>query len=253
MSADWGVSADITSDWLVAPIPTPPVANHPAGEQLPLRWPHHGDLRILVDVDTLEAFTAAEDLIALAELDDIDVDELHPTIRPTITWAKNDGADLLEHYTLADAVAVLQHNPTHQTGELLAWMREQIPAALADEVIDHAVGLESFCTAYTAQQAAMILDRDPAIAIGRTRLFGHLEQIGWARRDEAGHWTPTSAARQHHRLTIRTVTIQAGTRSAAPYPQLYITPDGLNELRHSLHALHTDTPATPPAPAPLFD
>lgn len=242
----------MTTDWPVATIPTPPSANHPGGQQLPLRWPHHGDLRILVDVDTLEVFVAAVDLIALAELDDLTPADLHPSIRPHVTWSRSGGAEgLLEHYTLADAVAVLEHNPTHLTGELLEWMREQIPLAVADDVIDSAVGLEGFCSAYTVQQAAMILDRDPAVAIGRTRLFAHLERIGWARRGIAQHWEPTSLARRHHWLTIRTVSIRPGTKATTPYPQLYITPAGLDELRRTLHALNPDAPATTPQPEPL--
>ncbi|WP_309129453.1 phage antirepressor KilAC domain-containing protein [Microbacterium sp.] len=237
------------SDWPVAQIPTEPVANHPGGEQIPLRWPHHGDLRILVDVDTLEVFLVADDLHALAEFDD--TTELHPTIRPTVTWSKRPGSELLEHYTLADAVAVLEHNPTYQTAELLAWLREQLPDVLRDEVLDHAIGLEGFCTAFTVQQAATILDRDPALSIGRTRLFEQLERIGWARRDDVvTHWRPTSLAIRHHWLTIREVTVRAG-KTATPYPQLYITPDGLAELRRILHALHPDAPATPPEPERL--
>lgn len=239
-------STPVTDAWPVAEIPTPPVANHPTGEQIPLRWPHHGDLRILVDVDTLEAFVVAADLHALAELD-AEAD-LHPSIRPSTTWAKRPGAPLIEHYTLADAVAVLEHNPTHQTRELLAWMRVQIPDVLHDDVIDHAVGLETFCTAYSVRQAAMILDRDPAVNLGRTRLFEHLERFGWTYRDIASHWRPTALATRHHLVTVRDVTVMPGTRAAAPYPQLMITPTGLAELRRLLHALHPDTPATLPAP-----
>ena len=249
MAVDWGTSAATTPTWPVAAIPTEPVPNHPEGEQIPLRWVHHGDLRVLVDVDTLEAFVVADDLHVLAELD-VDAG-LHPTIRPSTTWAKRPGAPLIEHYTLADAVAVLEHNPTHQTSELLEWMRVQIPDVLRDDVIDHTVGLETFCTAYSVRQAAMILDRDPAVRLGRTRLFEQLERFGWTYRDVANHWRPTALAIRHHLITVRDVTVLPGTRAAAPYPQLMITPAGLTELRRLLHALHPETPATPTAPERL--
>lgn len=227
----------MSESWPVAAIPTAPVANHPTGVAIPLRWPAHGDLRILVD--ELDVFVAASDLHALAEFED---DYEHPTIRPRVTWARHAGETLIEHYTLAEAMEVLDHTPTHQTGELLAWLREQLPLVLRDEVIDAAIGLEGFCDAFTVAQAALILDRDPAVSIGQRTLFQHLEHIGWAERDFVGHWRPTRPAIRRHWLTIRDVIIRPRTRQAAPYPQLYVTPAGLAELRKTLHALN---------PAPL--
>lgn len=227
------------TDWPVAEIPTPPTANHPAGVLIPLHWPHHGDLRILVD--DLEVFAAADDLHALAEYDD-STPHPHPLFRPDVTWAKRDGAELLELYPLAHAVAVLEHAPTHQTRELLAWLREQLPLVLNEHVVDAAIGLESFLDAWTVQQAAKILDRDPQIAIGRTRLFAHLERIGWIHRDHDEHWAPRPDATRQGLLTLRDITIRSGTRGAEAYTQLYITEAGLAELRRTLYALHPVPP-----------
>lgn len=242
-------------DWPVAQIPTEPVANHPAGIFMPLRWEHHGDLRILVDEDDLDVFVSAEDIYSLAELEDALVDgHPHPQLRPLITWARNPGELLLEMYPLTDAIAVLEHAPTHQTSELLDWIRQTLPYVLRDEVLDHAVGLENFCDAYTVQQAAMILDRDPAISIGRTSLFAHLASIEWAERDFVGHWSPTSYALRHKLLTIRDIVIRARTKAAAAYPQIYVTKTGLDTLRGTLHALDKKPPELPaPETLPLPD
>lgn len=241
----------MSTDWPVAQIPSGPVANHPGGILMPLRWEHHGDLRILVDEDDLDIFIAAEDLYALAELEPAEDAAFdphahpHPHLRPLVTWSRNVGDPLVAMYSLTDAVTVLEHSPTHQTAELLTWMRHTLPYVLRDEVLDSAVGLESFCDAYTVQQAAMILDRDPAIRIGRTTLFAHLEQIAWAHRDLAGHWEPTSYAVRHQLLTVRDVTIRARTRAAERYPQVYVTKTGLEELRRTLHALDQNPPVQP--------
>ncbi|MHC9046778.1 phage antirepressor KilAC domain-containing protein [Microbacterium saperdae] len=239
MAAGWGNPAAIAAEaWPVAPIPAPPTANHPTGVLIPLRWPLHGDLRILVD--ELNVFVASEDLHALAEFDD---GYAHPTVTARITWARTTGAPLTPFYTLAEAMAVLDHNPTHATGELLAWFREQLPLATGDEAIDHAIGLVSFTDAWTVRQAAMILDRDPQISIGRTRLFAHLEHIGWAQRAFAtGTWAPLPYATRHGYLTLRDIIIRSGTRAAEAYTQLYVTEDGLTELRRSLNALYPAPP-----------
>lgn len=238
----------MTTSWPVAPIPE----DHPrptltAGVLIPLRWPLHGDLRIVID-DALNVSSSspavhisADDIHALAQLEDED-ETPHPTIRPRATWGRTDGAELISLYTLHEAVAVLEHAPTHATGELLDWIRQMIPLVTGDEVLNDVIGLESFLDAYTVAQAALILDRDPHLALGRQRLFAQLHRLGWATRDDAGRWAPTPTATRGHFLTLRTVTILAGTRAAEPYRQLYVTRAGLAELRHALGALHTEPP-----------
>lgn len=245
----------MSMDWPVAQIPAEPVANHPAGIFMPLRWEHHGDLRILVDEDALDVFVSAEDLYSLAELDGHNAyDHPHPQLRPLVTWARTQGDPLVDMYPLTDAVTVLEHAPTHQTRELLTWIRQTLPYVLRDEVLDHAVGLEDFLDAYTVQQAALILDRDPAISIGRTSLFAHLASIEWAQRDFVGHWSPTSYALRHKLLTIRDIVIRARTKAAAAYPQIYVTKTGLETLRGTLHALDKKPPELPaPQTLPIPD
>lgn len=227
-------------NWPVAEIPTTPSPNHPSGVMIPLRWPHHGDLRILVD--ELDVFVAADDLIDLAELIGPRAYDVHPTLRPNVTWAKQTGDPLVAMYPLTDAIAVLEHSPTHQTAELLAWLRAQLPLVLRDEVIDATIGLENFLDAYTVSQAARILDRDPAVSIGQKSLFRHLEHIEWAERDLANIWRPTRLAIRGHFLTVRDVVIRHGRGQAIPYQQLYVTETGLAELRSTLHALYTAPP-----------
>lgn len=241
----------MSMDWPVAQIPTAPVANHPAGVLIPIRWPHHGDLRILVD--ELDVFTAADDLYTLAEYEDLE-HHPHPTLLPHITWAKNAGDPLLQMYTLADAISVLEHQPTHQTAEMLAWLRMQLPLVLRDEVIDAAIGLEDFLESFTVSQAARILDADPAVSIGQKSLFRHLEHIGWAERDLVLQWHPTRTATRGRYLTIRDVLIRHGKHHTTAYPQIYVTDAGLAELRRTLHALYASPPGHPePETLPIPD
>lgn len=249
----------MSMNWPVATIPTAPAATIPATAVfIPLRWQHHGDLRIVInDGDVL---ASADDILALAELDGDTIAEgdphpalsVHPTIRPTDTWARRTDGALIAMYRLADAVAVLEHTPTHQTHELLAWMRDQLPLVMADDVLDRAVRLETFLHAWTVGQAAHILDRDPSVSIGRTSLFRHLEHIGWVHRGiSGGHWEPTSTATRDGLLTIRDVLIRHRTRITEAYPQIYVTPAGLDQLRRTLHAQHPGAATEPPAPEML--
>ncbi|MEJ1087025.1 phage antirepressor KilAC domain-containing protein [Microbacterium sp. Mu-80] len=234
-----------TTDWPVAPIPTAPTPDRTGGHRTPIRWPHHGDLRILTDAG--DVFVAATDLHALAEFDTTG----HPAILcSTVRWAKNPDADVVEYYTLADAVALLEAASTQQAADLLEWMLVEIPEVLTLQEHDRATRMESFLTAFTVQQAAAILDRDPAVSVGRRALFEHLELIGWAARGLNGVWLPMPAAIRDDWVTVRRVTVRAG-KNSHPYPQLYITPAGLAELRRTLHALHPDAPATPPTPETL--
>lgn len=234
----------MSQPWPVAQIPAPPAADRAAGAALMIhRWPHHGNLRILVTVDRKDVLIAVDDLHALAEFDD---DYEHPTAtKRLLTWSRQPDTSPADFYTLVDAMAALDHNPTHATGELLEWFREQLPLATGDAAIDNAIGLVAFTDAWTVQQAAMILDRDPQISTGRTRLFEHLAAIGWAQRDLTGHWAPLPYATRHELLTLREITIRSGTRAAEGYAQLYVTKDGLAQLRKSLHALHEQPPDLP--------
>lgn len=240
----------MSMDWPVAQIPTTPVGNHTTGVLMPLRWPHHGDLRILVD--ELEVFVTAADMYALAEYEDLE-QHPHPTLLPRVTWSRNRGEQLLAMYTLANAITVLEHAPTHQTTELLEWMRIQLPLHISEETIDAAIGLESFLDAYTVSQAARILDRDPAVSIGQKSLFRHLKHIGWADQDLAMNWHPTRPAIRAGHLTIRDVLIHQG-KHTTPYPQIYVTEAGLAELRRTLHALYASPPGLPePETLPIPD
>ena len=240
MAAGRGNPAAITADaWPVAPIPAASPAPTVTGAALMiLRWPHHGNLSILVTVDAADVLVAADELHALAEFDD---EYSHPTITTRLlTYSRQH--DPAAFYTLADAMAVLDHNPTHVTGELLEWFRVQLPLATGDAAIDNAIGLTAFTDAWTVQQAALILDRDPQITIGRTRLFKHLERLEWIHRDIIGRWSPLPYATRHGLLTLRDITIRSGTRNAEDYQQLYVTQAGLAELRRTLHALNPDPP-----------
>lgn len=248
MAVTFGQEPASAPEWPVAQIPTEPAPDRTGGAMTPVRWPHHGDLRVIVTDG--DVFVAVDDVHALA---DLDMAGVLPASVPSMSWAKAPGAELVTLYGLSDAAELLEYVATDRAAELLTWMLATIPEILTAQDQDRAGRLESFLTAYTVQQAAAILDRDPAVSIGRQSLFDHLELIGWAARGLNGTWQPTPAALRDRHVAVRMVTVRTG-KQTTPYPQLYVTPAGLAELRRSLRALHPDAPATPPAPEQLpFD
>lgn len=107
-------------------------------------------------------------------------------------------------------------------GQLVDAVAHPEPGALAD-------------TTYSVSRAARILSRDPLIDLGQRRLFEAMQGFGWIARDQTYTWIPSTEAlragwlyRQHVRLTPH----------KALYPQVRITPTGLQELHTRLGALN---------------
>jgi hypothetical protein len=202
------------------------------------RWLGHGDLTIVVDGPNV--YVRADQLEQLAD------------IRP---WADGDAlipegwpVDLqgVAYYRLDDALDRLEHAGTGSATAFLTWIRDTLPTLITDETLALAAGLSGFLDAFTVSQAAAQLSTDPAVSIGRDRLFRHMEQLGWVTRDR-DYWALTTPARRDGVLTLRTVPVRGRS-----YPQVYVTQLGLTALRASLHALSVAPP--PPAPTPtLFD
>lgn len=246
----------VDASWPVVSIPTPEqlaAAGAPSidgGILLPLRWTHHGDLRIVlrepdqvfISVHDLHAFTGAQDHADVGDL------------REKALWWQHQVVPgrSCRVYPLSVAVWFLESEipSPAAAAALLEFLREALPLLVRDEVLDAAIGLRSFLDAWTVQQAAVILSRVPGIDTGRTRLFGHMESIGWIDRESGpprGAWAPTRRAVRAGWLTIRQVRARQaidGRVKTLPYDQIYVTPEGLDALRSTLN---------PHQVAPLID
>lgn len=231
-------------EWPVAEIPDPDRPTIQGAVMMPLRWPHHGDLRILVTGHRTGAepvvWVLTDDLWRLLEIDDLSEAEMeaatHGGALLTIGTWRDPAGPLVDAWLLSDALRWVQDFPTHQTAGFTVWLQGILPSVVTDEVLDGAIGLETFLDAWTVQQAAVILDRDPAVAMGRQRLFELLEHLALIARDEHGHWIPTSLAIRRGWLTVRPVHVSRGP-SKGRYDQVHVTRDGLAELRRCLHTV----------------
>ncbi|WP_439593988.1 phage antirepressor KilAC domain-containing protein [Microbacterium sp.] len=212
--------------------------------QLIPRWLGHGNLHILVERDRV--FVRADQVEQLAGIP---------------PWGRGEQLlddDWFEHagnpyYPLEDAVSRCEFEGTATAAAFLEWLSDTVDELLIDEVLDQAQHIPGFIGSHPVRRAAELLDADPAISIGRTSLFAHMHHIGWIDR-EAGDWQMTTLARRNGWLTLRDVTIPAANRQRRrTYPQIYVTPAGLAELRRTLHALNTHAPVPATTQATLFD
>lgn len=93
---------------------------------------------------------------------------------------------------------------------------------------------------FSVGAAAKVLSRDPAIEIGRDRLFKHMETLGWIFRTKGrrAHWEASQQkAVKTGRLTHKLSSPFFNERTQEweqPAPTIRITPKGLNELHQSL-------------------
>lgn len=154
-------------------------------------------------------------------------------------------------YRLSDATARAEAEETDQASAFLTWLSETLSELLADESIAQAVAVPGFMGSYPVRRAARILSRDPGIAIGMHGLFEHMRLQGWIERaDPHADWRITETGRLIGWLTTRDVLVPAPTKiGRRSYPQVYVTPKGLEQLRRTLHAVHLHAPPEPePAP-----
>lgn len=114
--------------------------------------------------------------------------------------------------------------------ELTAMVAELAPAAQAWDTLATASG------DFDAARAAQILSRDPAIRMGRTRLFTWLANHGWIYRGSEGRWCAYQAQIDAGRLMILPSSHyhpRTGELVLDP-PQIRITVKGLLELHKRL-------------------
>lgn len=93
---------------------------------------------------------------------------------------------------------------------------------------------------YSVSATAKVLSRDPAIEIGRDRLFKHMHGLGWIFRTTGrrAHWEADQAkgiktGRLSHKLGGGFINEKTGEWEQAK-PTVRVTPKGLHELHKSL-------------------
>lgn len=102
-------------------------------------------------------------------------------------------------------------------------------AAAAPDVDDAQRKVPEF---FSVAAAARILDRDPAISIGRQALFEHLHKVAWISR-EGRAWVPAEGIPALGLLARQDVNVPQFSRDE-PYPQVVITAAGLRALHQRL-------------------
>ncbi|WP_225870178.1 phage antirepressor [Corynebacterium silvaticum] len=100
---------------------------------------------------------------------------------------------------------------------------------------------------YSVAQAAKVLSRDPAISIGRDRLFAHMEKLGWIFRPRGArrrHWEASQAkAIDTHRLVHKLGKPFRNPHTGSmevPSPTIRVTPKGLKDLHKTLGGGHPE-------------
>lgn len=223
---------ELDIDWPVAPIPTPDQPTITDEALLPMRWPLHGTLRLVVagwrSQDTADPWVVAEDLL---ELLDLDPDEVTST-QAEGTWRDGSG-QLRTCWRLGEALRVVHDHPTHQTAGFLAWLYDSLPLVMTADAIDAAVPSSSYVDAWDFAAAAHHLSRT-GIPVTRQGLILHLRDARLIARDQDSHWAPTPLALRRGWLTTRTRKLPAGQ---GLYPQVHITHAGLAEIRRQLSAI----------------
>lgn len=201
------------------------------------------DLHVLVDHPYV--YLSAEDVEAIAGVPAWATGE-------SLLLDEGQTVDLdgVTFYPLDEAVARAREESLtpERAARFLAWIEEHLPLILDPELLEHAHRVPSVTQSYTVAAAAEILDRDPAISMGRARLFEHMAFLGWIER-RVGDWAVTPLAHGRDWLVSRPVIVR-GRR----YRQIHVTRAGLIELRRSLVASPAVSaiPASPAQPA-LFD
>ncbi len=138
----------------------------------------------------------------------------------------------------------------------LAWLDEHAPTFTDPAVLELAHQPASFATAYTVAAAAKTIADELGIDLGRDRLFDHMDALGWIERNEpGGPWVITVLPYNRDWLTLRAVSIgpRRTGKTLRSYPQIHVTPAGLEELTETFRALRP-APKLRALPTPtLFD
>lgn len=144
-----------------------------------------------------------------------------------------------------DALLLLQEAPMALKGddhdELVAWLERNLAGLREDteRLVGYALDEDPGYTQrhFTVANAAAILNRDPAITLGRDRLFEVLAHVGWIERPHLD-WRPTDDARRAGLVTARPTMIH-GRKDV--YMQVVVTDAALLELHRRLGGI---TPLT---------
>lgn len=214
---------------------------------IPLRWDNHGiDICAVLDGESV-TFVARDVLEALGySTDSLQASPAHP-------WAQEAAASTLRDHAAGARWSrqqihdVLGHSDDPLTTEFLTWIGDQVTEF-------HKVGVDNLTRItidgprprspkpappttdgqvaehYSVLAAANILDRDPAISIGRDSLFELLHKWGWAEK-HGDVWKPSRDMVFIGYLTVVDARVP-GKQDL--YPQICITPLGITALHQRL-------------------
>lgn len=206
------------------------------------RWLGHGDLTVVITPDRV--YLRADQVEALAGIPPWGTGS---TLLPDEWPLDVDGIDF---YDIDTATTMCEQHDTALAAEFVAWVNGFL-TTVDGVVLEQAHRVTPFTESLTVAQAARALDADPAITMGRDRLFELLEQQGWIERNSTHHdWTVTARAHYADWVTLRAVNVPDGHKTRR-YLQVHVTPAGMTELRRILHALGRGDPP-PAAITPLF-
>lgn len=221
---------------------------------VPLRWDRHGvDVCAVIDQTGL-SFVARDVLEALSH----DTSVLQNS--PAHAWATEHAAATQRDHAAGARwnrqqlhdILIRDGDPDADTADFLTWIGEQVEEF-------HRVGLDNLARItlngprparptpppgaepaaaaepapaehYSVAATAKILDRDPAITIGRDALFDLLHKWGWIEK-RADVWTPN---REVVFLGYLTTVDNRVPNTSTLYPQVCITPVGIAALHQRL-------------------
>lgn len=205
------------------------------------RMPGAGDLWVFVEGGAM--LLRADQVEALAGIPSWSAGE---SLFDADEWVTIEGHPC---YPVESAVARCEAAATPAATAFLEWLADVL-ARLDDDALDQAQRLPGFIGSHPVDVAARMLSADLHIGVGRNGLFAFMHEAGWLNRGESD-WEVTHVARRNGWLTVRRVTVPG--RGGHLYPQTYVTPLGLAELRRLLVDAHHQDAPDPPAQLTLFD
>lgn len=205
------------------------------------RWPHHGDLRAVIERADGPLFFA-EDVCELLELEVPEARGFWGGIvfeyPGRLSRVEGFDDDALEHiwlYTAEDLRFVAENFPTYMSIDFLRWFGELLSLLNPDGTyLEPPAPIEEDAgPTFSIARAARVLSRDPRTHIGRDALFEFMRRdLGWITRD-IDIWAPTLDAIGAGVLLRERLELRPG-QPRQVYAQIRVTAEGIAALHRAL-------------------